>query len=206
MSTINNARKAASVFFAAAKTMDGAVTGYNNAAEAAVKADVPMLLLTGELSQRELAREAGLSDAAGQYHAAVLEACMYEAAGVTPAELRTMFVACHKQAGVSLSAVREKVRSLSDKSSRADVVRLVKSHLTAVDADGGKVKGKTPEPAHKTVARAASTVGNVKSLDGADLAATAAALALLKAEVRRMESLIIAAATVTVEEEVPATV
>lgn len=202
MSTITNARKAASEFFAAAKTIDGAVTGYNLKAEAAVKADVPMLLATGELSQRELAHEAGLSDAAGQYHAAVLEACVYESAGVTPAELRSMFVACHKTAGVSLSAVRAAVRNMSDKSTRADVVRLVRSHLTAVDADGGKVKGKdkTPEPVHKTITRSASAMSNVKTVVGADLAASAAALALVKAEVRRLEALIIAASIVTADE------
>lgn len=209
MSTTNNAAKALSDFFAAAKSLDNAEATYNTAAEAAVRADVPLAIAAGDLKQREVAAQVGLSESAVMYHIAVLEACCLQN-DMKPSELRTIMIAAHKTSGVSLSGLRKEVGQLPDTAKRSDAFRLVRKAIDAAVTAASKDKDKetkAPEAQHKTVARAATTLSNLKELrEGTDLAATLAALALVEAEVKRLKSLVISALTVTVVEEVPATV
>lgn len=208
MSTTSPAMQVLIDFLAAGKDADSALVAYDQRAEAAVKADLPMLIATKEVSVTEAASSLGLSETATNVHIATLEAAMYEN-DMKPHELRTIMWAAHSCKGVSLSALRKEIKALPDNAKRSDCYRLVRKAIDAtVQAKVAEAKRaeKTPELPHKTLTRAASTASNVKSV-GDDVAATLAALTLMEAECKRIRALVVSALTVTtIDAEAPATV
>lgn len=205
--SIISARAALVEAYSTETSLSGATAAYDAAMEKALKADAPIFLATGELKAADIVAEVGLSKSAAPYTKAVVLSLPY-VNDMKPHELRTIWCAVQNTKGVSIETLLKEVNNFPETAKRSDVYRLCRSAIdSAVREAKRKEQGeKEKEPTHKTLTRAATTCSNIKSMEGADLPASAAALALLKAEVKRLEALIIAAAVVTVDEEVPATV
>lgn len=198
MSTTTPAMQVLIDFLAAGKEADSALVAYDQRAEAAVKADLAMLIATKEVSVSEAAASLGLSETATNVHVAVLEACVYEN-DTRPHDLRSIMWAAHATKGVSLSGLRKEIRALPDNAKRSDAFRIVRKAIDATVAAKvaeAKRAEKTPELPHKTVARAATVASNVKTV-GDDLAAMLASITLMEAEAKRLRKMVADALTVT---------
>lgn len=184
MSIIEKAREAAIAALRAGGELDAASSAYDKAVEASVLADVPMFLGTGELRRKELAAAAGISDAAATYHAAVIISCAYEAAGVSPSDLRSLWVAARKSGGKTLGTLLQEVQGLKDSSTRADVANLLRKELASRGVEPPKVvKAKTPETPEERGKRAVTVLGQIKGPVSALL------LEQMRAEVARIAAL-----------------
>lgn len=182
MSIIEKAREAAIGALRAGGELDAASTAYDKAVENAVLNDVPMYLGTGELRRKELAAAAGISDAAATYHAAVIISCGYEAAGVTPSDLRSLWVAARKSGGKTLATLLSEVQGLKDSSTRIDVANLLRKELASRGVEPPKVV-RTPETPDDKGKRVVGIMAQIKG------PVSALTLETMRAEVARIAAL-----------------